>query len=77
LRSRAPSSISVQPVAKREGFTGLASLAAGEHIIICRAECGHLDAVLAEDRLERLHGSLDDREEEDGSQHVPLLDAHS
>jgi hypothetical protein len=55
--------VSVQPLAKRQGFTGLARLAAGEHIIVCRAERGHLDAVLAEDRLERLHGSLDDKEE--------------
>jgi hypothetical protein len=53
--------VSVQPLAKREGFTGLAPLAAGEHIIVSRAERGHLDAVLAEDRLERLHGSLDDK----------------
>ena len=69
--------VSVQPLAKREGFTCLARLAAGEHIVVCRAERGHLDAVLSEDRLERLHGSLDDKEEQDGSQRIPLLDAHS
>jgi hypothetical protein len=65
--------VSIQPLAKREGFIGLARLAAGEHIIACRAEHGHLDAVLAEDRLERLHGSLDDKEEQDVSQRAPQL----
>jgi hypothetical protein len=64
------------PFAKRENQSCLAHLANGEHIIVCRVELGRLDAVLAEDRLERLHGSLDDKEEQDGSQPVPLLDAH-
>jgi hypothetical protein len=42
-------------------------------VIVCRVECGHLDAVLAEGRLERLHGSWMTKRNRTGASVSPCL----